>query len=67
MIVVPEDPVAIAAALRVALTDDGLVDRAAEHNVTVAKLKIDTSVIGPKVVQMYRDVLNTSCSVSRKK
>jgi len=57
MIVAPEDSAAIAEGLRTALTDDGLVDRAAEVNMAVAKQRIDASVIGPKAIEMYQDVL----------
>jgi hypothetical protein len=57
MIVAPEDPVLIAEALRIALKDDGLVDRAAEINTAVARQRIDASVIGPKAIQMYGAVL----------
>jgi glycosyltransferase involved in cell wall biosynthesis len=60
MIVPPEDPAAIAEALRTALTDDGLVDRAAMVNVAVAKQRIDGSVIGPKAIQLYQEVLKTA-------
>jgi glycosyltransferase involved in cell wall biosynthesis len=60
MIVAPEDPVAIAEALRVALTDNELVDRAAEFNVAAARMRIDTSVIGSKAIQMYCQVLKAS-------
>jgi hypothetical protein len=57
MIVPPEDPVRIAESLRVVLSDAGLVDRAAEANRRIAKERIDTSVIGPLAVRMYRNVL----------
>lgn len=56
-IVPPDDPAAIAAAVRRALTDDGLVDRAAEHNARVARERLDERVIRPQVVRRYEDVL----------
>jgi glycosyltransferase involved in cell wall biosynthesis len=53
MLVHPEDPEAVAAALRRAVTDDELVDRAAEINSRIAAEYLDQSVVRPQVVQMY--------------
>ncbi len=52
----PEDPEAIAAAIRCAVTDDTLVDRAAEMNAQVAARRLDCSVLAPQVVEMYESV-----------
>ena len=57
-IVPPEDPHAIAEALRRALTDDLLVDRAAEINAQTIAQRLDNSVIKPQVIKMYEDIYN---------
>ncbi|MDQ3665030.1 MAG: glycosyltransferase [Acidobacteriota bacterium] len=53
LMVPPEDPSAVAAAIRRAITDDALVDRAAEINARMAAEHLDYSVIQTQVVQMY--------------
>jgi len=53
MIVPPEDPQAVAVALRRALTDDALVDQAAEYNARLARDRLDITVIQPKAVALY--------------
>ena len=55
-IVPPEDPQAIAEVLRRALTDNLLVDRAAEINVQTIAQRLDNSVIKPQVIKMYQDI-----------
>ncbi len=52
----PEDPEIIAAAIRRAVTDDALVDRAAELNARLAKERVEKSIIQPQVVEMYKRV-----------
>ncbi len=56
MLVHPEDPEAVAAALRRAVTDDELVDRAAEINARIAAEYLDQSVVRPQVVKMYEKI-----------
>jgi glycosyltransferase involved in cell wall biosynthesis len=56
LIVPPEDPIAVAAAIRRAVTDDALVDRAAEINARVVASRADRSVVQPRLLQMYRRV-----------
>lgn len=56
LLVPPESPEAVAAALRRALTDDVLVDRAAEINRNVTSERIDVSVVSPQVVKMYEQI-----------
>lgn len=56
LLVPPEDPEAVAAAIRRAVADDGLVDRAAEVNARVAAERLDESVIRPQAVAIYRRV-----------
>ena len=52
----PEDPEPIAAAIRRVLTDDGLVDRAAELNARTARERLDYRLIQPQVIEMYEKV-----------
>ena len=49
----PDDPEMVAAALRRAVTDDDLVDGAMRANAKVASERLDSSVIQPQVVGMY--------------
>ncbi len=56
ILVEPEDPREVAEAIRRAVTDDALVDAAAERNMRVARERLDESVIRPQVVEMYRRV-----------
>ena len=56
LLVPAEDPAAVAAALRLALADDELVDRAAETNARLAYERLDVSVIKPQVIEMYKRV-----------
>ncbi|MBC8506389.1 MAG: glycosyltransferase [Chloroflexi bacterium] len=58
-IVPPEDPVAIADAIRRALTDDNLVNRAAEINAQTAADRLDYSSIQAQVIKMYRDIYDS--------
>ncbi len=52
-IVPPEDPEMIASALRKAISDDYLVDNAAEINETTAQNYLDYGVIKEKVIKFY--------------
>ena len=56
LIVPAEDPEAAAVAIRRAVTDDALVDRAAEINERTAAARYDHSVIQPQVVAMYEQI-----------
>jgi glycosyltransferase involved in cell wall biosynthesis len=56
LIVPPEEPSKIANAIRRALTDDALVDQAAEINAQTARERLDYSVIQPQVMKIYRDI-----------
>ncbi|OAI44765.1 hypothetical protein AYO44_13580 [Planctomycetaceae bacterium SCGC AG-212-F19] len=55
-LVPPEDPHIVAAALKRAITEDTLVDRAAEANLDTVKCRLDSRVLQPRVVDMYRRV-----------
>jgi glycosyltransferase involved in cell wall biosynthesis len=53
----PEDPYAIAKAIIRSVTDDALVDRAAEINMRTARERLDHSVVKPQVIGMYERAL----------
>ena len=52
-----EDPEPIAAALKRALIEDNLVDRAAELNTITAKERLDQEMIKPQVIKMYQQII----------
>lgn len=58
LIVPPEDPDSIAAAIRKAIADDQLVDRAAELNAKVAQERLDQTVIKSQVIAMYEKIVS---------
>jgi glycosyltransferase involved in cell wall biosynthesis len=53
ILVHPDDPEGVAAALRRAVADDRLVDAAARANDDVASERLDSSIIRPQAVGMY--------------
>jgi glycosyltransferase involved in cell wall biosynthesis len=53
LMVPPEDPTEVAAAIARAATDDDLVNRAAEANAEIARQRLSKDVIGPIVVGLY--------------
>jgi glycosyltransferase involved in cell wall biosynthesis len=57
LVVPPEDPEDIAAALLRALSDDALVDNAAKQNARVIAERLDTKIIKPQIVNLYKEVL----------
>ena len=61
-IVSPEDPHSIAEAIRRALTDDQLVNRAAEINSQVAQARLEYSKIKSQAISLYETVLQTQRS-----
>jgi len=61
ILVHPEEPQEVAAAIRRAVTDDDLVNRAAEINARVAAERLDVSVIRPRVIEMYQKVALRAC------
>lgn len=56
ILVPPEDPDVIEKAIRRALTDDDLVNRAAEENWKTAVERLDQSKLKPKAVELYNTV-----------
>lgn len=62
LLVPPDDIEAIAAAIRRALTDDELVDRAAEMNFDYISRNLSIEAVQPQVVTMYRQILENARS-----
>jgi glycosyltransferase involved in cell wall biosynthesis len=60
LLVDPDDVAAIEQAIRRALADDTLVDNAAEFNLDLVSQKMDTTVVKPKVVEMYKSIVKRS-------
>jgi len=58
LLVPPDDPDAVEAAIRKVLTDDGMVDRAMESNLGVAALRLDRERIRPLAVGIYNQVIS---------
>jgi glycosyltransferase involved in cell wall biosynthesis len=56
LLVPAEVPEGVAAAIRLALTDDALVDRAAELNAETARKRLDAALVRPQVIEMYKGV-----------
>jgi glycosyltransferase involved in cell wall biosynthesis len=52
----PEDAEAIAVAIRKALSDDEMVDQAAEINARMTRERIDISIVKPKVIEAYKKI-----------
>jgi len=65
LLIPPEDSQAIANAIRRALSDDALVDRAAKINAQITAERIDRSVTQPQVIAMYEKVA-AQASVKRR-
>jgi glycosyltransferase involved in cell wall biosynthesis len=64
-LVSPENPSEIANAIRRALTDDALVDQAAEINSKTVEQRLAYSIIQPQVIKMYRDIYEARCRSSQ--
>ncbi len=58
LLVPPEDPEIVEIALRRALSDDELVNRAATYNFDIALKRLDQRVLREKVVNFYNTVTN---------
>jgi hypothetical protein len=56
LIVEPEDPIEVAAAIRLSLTNDALVDEAAELNARVARELLDYNSIQRQVIAIYQGI-----------
>jgi glycosyltransferase involved in cell wall biosynthesis len=57
-IVPPEDPVKIAETIRNALSNDQLVDSAAEINFQTAHSRLEHDIIKSQVIKTYKEILN---------
>jgi glycosyltransferase involved in cell wall biosynthesis len=55
----PEDPHEIAQAIRSALLDDALVDKAAEKNLEVARQRLDYSKIKTQAIGIYQNIFKS--------
>ncbi|MBI5965997.1 MAG: glycosyltransferase family 4 protein [Chloroflexi bacterium] len=53
LLVNPEDPLDIARAIRSAISDNALVEKAAEINLEMISQRLDMAVIKPKVIELY--------------
>lgn len=58
ILVPPEDPDVIEKAIRRALTDDDLVNQAAELNWKTAVERLDQSILKPKAIDTYKKILD---------
>ncbi len=56
LLVPPEDPDAVEAAIRRAVTEDALVERAAELNERLTSERISRDLVTPRIVQAYEQV-----------
>lgn len=65
LMVPPEDPVVIAAAIMRAITDDALVDRAAELNARMAVERLDYRAVRSKAVAMYEHIAARGHAVNK--
>jgi glycosyltransferase involved in cell wall biosynthesis len=57
LLIPPEDPIKIADAIRIALSDDALVDRAAEINERIVAERLSESYVKPKAISLYKYVI----------
>ena len=57
LIVPPEDPDIIENAIRIALADDALVNRASQMNWQTALTRLDRTLLKDAAIQMYRDIM----------
>ncbi len=60
LLVPPEDPEVVEAAIRRTLADDALVNRAAQENWATAEARLDRRVLAPQAVDLYRQVAGES-------
>lgn len=63
MIVPPEDPETVARAIRQAISDDALVNQAAELNARTVKERLDQKIIRPQVIAMYERIAAKSKAI----
>jgi glycosyltransferase involved in cell wall biosynthesis len=56
LLVPPEDPAEVADALRKAVSDDLLVNQAADFNNSITRARVDMEVVRPQVINAYQQV-----------
>jgi glycosyltransferase involved in cell wall biosynthesis len=56
LLVNPNDPESVAAAIRRAIRDDGLINAAAAHNLKLITERLDLNTVRPRVIEMYRTI-----------
>ncbi|MDQ3652565.1 MAG: glycosyltransferase [Acidobacteriota bacterium] len=66
LLVHPESPEEVAMALRRTLTDDTMVDRAAEINARLTTERLDKSVIQPQTIEMYKTMAKAKATTVSK-
>lgn len=59
ILVPPENVSAVAAAIKITINDDELINKAANLNYLTAQERLDKSVIQPKVIEMYNAIIST--------
>lgn len=57
LLVPPENPEAVSAALRQALADDQLVERAGEINARLVEERLSDTVVRPRAVELYEHII----------
>jgi glycosyltransferase involved in cell wall biosynthesis len=67
ILVPPEDPDVIEKAIRLAISDNDLVDKASEINLQTVKDRLDQSMLKPKVIEFYKTVFHENCIPCDKK
>jgi glycosyltransferase involved in cell wall biosynthesis len=65
LIVPPEDPEPVAAAIRRAISEDALVDHASEVNARVARERLDQEIIKPQVIAIYQKIAGAAKNKKR--
>jgi len=63
LLVPPDDPEGVEQAIRIALTDDRLVDQASETNFLVAREKLDYRKIKSMAIDIYRSIASSSTRI----
>jgi len=59
ILVPPENASVIAAAIKLAISNDDLINKAADLNYLIAREKFDKEIIQPKIIKMYTEILNS--------
>jgi len=57
-IISPEDPTDIVNSIKFALEHSDIINQSAEHNFQIAHEMLDKSIINPKIISLYTEILN---------